>query len=51
MQDQDETPVEECASCGYKFYRGDEYYDVDDQVCCNDVDCMVKLANIQRRTA
>lgn len=48
---QDEKPVLECAACGYEFYSGDEYFDVDGQPCCNDVDCMAALASIDRRIA
>lgn len=48
---QEEKPVLECAACGFEFYSGEEYFDVDGQPCCRDVDCMAALANIDRRMA
>ena len=47
----EELPIMECAACGFEFYSGEEYFDVDGQPCCRDVDCMAALANIDRRMA
>ena len=47
----EELPIMECAACGLEFYSGEEYFDVDGQPCCRDVDCMAALANIDRRMA
>ena len=48
-QQQEMVVFKTCDMCGGEIYEGDEYYDFDDEVICED--CLMDYVNEFRKTA
>ncbi len=40
-----------CEGCGRDIYPGEDCIDLDGSICCDDMDCFIKMTGAQRKEA